>query len=466
MEEGNKRKKTEDENNREEEEDEGPNDNDAHRNAFLQHLLNAMVMNRTNRSTGNNNDELVQNLLDNGVFSNPRVAEALRAIPRGLFVPKDLRDEAYVDAPIRIASMGFNISAPHMYAVCLENLDIQNGMTFLDVGSGCGHFTALGGYLVGKKGKSLGLDLRPDIIKFAQENIRNFAENSPIDMSNVEFLVRNAFLPIPGYASFDRIHVGACCPEAQTQSLFTLLAPNGILVTPLGDKLVKVTKDANNNIKIEKLLAVAYSDLIVPSEAEIKAAKIELERERAQTVIVPPSTFYNDWRKLLNQQELSDVTLIVEGRPIYCHKIILAARSEHFKAMFFGGLKEAHQKEITLMDIQYDIFLDCLSYIYTDDPPFKTVDRAIEILGCVNYLKLDRLKAMCELTIKQNIDTENAGYLLQIASVNEAWQLKSFVMDFIMANYEEVEKTKSFDDLEKALLIEVTKEACKYLKGK
>lgn len=50
---------------------------------------------------------------------------------------------------------------------------------------------------------------------------------------------------------------------------------------------MKVTKDADNNIKIEKLLAVrnfsinfevAYSDLIVPSEAEIKAAKVEIER--------------------------------------------------------------------------------------------------------------------------------------------------------------------------------------------
>jgi protein-L-isoaspartate O-methyltransferase len=46
--------------------------------------------------------------------------------------------------------MGFNISAPHMYAVCLENLDIQEGMSFLDVGSGCGHFTVIAGYLVGK----------------------------------------------------------------------------------------------------------------------------------------------------------------------------------------------------------------------------------------------------------------------------------------------------------------------------
>lgn len=55
------------------------------------------------------------------------VGRALRACPRGLFVPTPHADEAYIDAPIRVSAMGFNISAPHMHATMLQAMDIQPG---------------------------------------------------------------------------------------------------------------------------------------------------------------------------------------------------------------------------------------------------------------------------------------------------------------------------------------------------
>jgi len=209
---------------------------------------------------------------------------------------------------------------------------------------------------------------------------------------------------------------------------------------------------------------VAYSDLIVPSEAEIKEAQRQLDRLKAQTIVVPPSTYAVDFGKLLNSQELSDITFQVEGKPIYAHKTILAARSEHFKAMFFGGLKESKENEVTLPDVQYEIFLDILKYIYTDEGCLSSPDRAIEIIGAANYFKLDRLKSLCEIAIKDSIDIENAAYIFQVASRHEAWQLKAFTMDFIMENYDQVSNSKCFEDLDKPLLVEVTKEACKLLK--
>lgn len=82
-----------------------------------------------------------------------------------------------------------------MYAVCLENLKFQKGNSFLDIGSGCGLLTCLGAYLVGKEGVVHGIDLRKDIIDFAQSNMQKFSQKSGLEFKNVKFFVHNCFLP-------------------------------------------------------------------------------------------------------------------------------------------------------------------------------------------------------------------------------------------------------------------------------
>ena len=57
--------------------------------------------------------------------------------------------------------------------------------------------------------------------------------------------------------------------------------------------------------------------------------------------IVPAPTLVNDLRSLINNEALSDVTFIVEGREVFAVSALLAVRSEHFRAMLFGGLRES-----------------------------------------------------------------------------------------------------------------------------
>ena len=112
-------------------------------------------------------------------------------------------------------------------------------------------------------------------MEFSESNVSRFVATHPEKrfehlLTQVRFFRRNCFIPDPEEMTYDRIHVGANCPEANMPQLIELLNPGGILVTPFGDKLVQVIKNQDGTVSETPLTAVRYSDLVIPSEAEIK----------------------------------------------------------------------------------------------------------------------------------------------------------------------------------------------------
>lgn len=61
---------------------------------------------------------------------------------------------------------------------------------------------------------------------------------------------------------------------------------------------------------------------------------------------MPPNTLVEDWGRLVNCAEMSDVRFRVEGRVFYGHKMALRIRSPHFAAMLASGMREAQADEI------------------------------------------------------------------------------------------------------------------------
>ena len=57
------------------------------------------------------------------------------------------RMEAYADRPFKQGYV--HISAPHMYATVLEQLELQPGHSFLNIGSGSGYFSCLVACMLG-----------------------------------------------------------------------------------------------------------------------------------------------------------------------------------------------------------------------------------------------------------------------------------------------------------------------------
>lgn len=90
------------------------------------------------------------------------------------------------------------------------------------------------------------------------------------------------------------------------------------------------------------------------------------ERMKHSSLSLPNLDFFS-LGNLYNQSEYSDIELIVESECFYAHRIILAARSDYFRALLYGGLRESQQNNpaIEIQECKAAAFQILLRYIYT-----------------------------------------------------------------------------------------------------
>jgi len=116
-------------------------------------------------------DEFTQNIVNQSQTKNSEIKTALLAVDRAKFVAEDLSNQAYDDYPLPIG-WGQTISQPSTVVFMLEQLNVSPGQKILEVGSGCGWVSALLARLVGDKGKVIGMELIPELVAQARENIQ------------------------------------------------------------------------------------------------------------------------------------------------------------------------------------------------------------------------------------------------------------------------------------------------------
>ncbi len=151
------------------------------------------------------------------------VLDAMTRVPRHLFVPEHLRDEAYDDSPL---SIGFNqtISQPYIVAYMTEALEVTAGHRVLEIGTGSGYQAAVLG--------ELGCEV------FTIEIVPELAERSrallaELGYTKVHVRHGDGYLGWPSEAPFDRVILTAA-PLEVPQALIDQLASGGLLIAPVG----------------------------------------------------------------------------------------------------------------------------------------------------------------------------------------------------------------------------------------
>jgi protein-L-isoaspartate(D-aspartate) O-methyltransferase len=184
-----------------------------------------------------------------------RVIEAMSRVPRELFVPDSFKSESYYDLPLPLGH-GQTISAPHMVAIMCEILDLQEGMTVLDVGGGSGYHAAVMAYLVGPKGHIYSMERIHELAAKARENL------SKASIKNVTMIEGDGSIGLPEHAPYDRISVAATAPHVP-EPLKQQLSIGGKMVIPVGigyQELVLVVR--KDGFVTEEKMGVAFVPLI------------------------------------------------------------------------------------------------------------------------------------------------------------------------------------------------------------
>jgi len=169
-------------------------------------------------------ESMVERQLRGRGIADEAVLAAMGRVPRELFVPKELRDEAYVDAALPLGG-GPTISQPYMVALICESLALRGTERVLDVGTGSGYQAAVLAELAAEVHT---IERIPELAETARANLAaaGYADR-------VELHVGDGSRGLPQHAPFAAIAVAAAALELPP-ALYDQLEPRGRLVVPVG----------------------------------------------------------------------------------------------------------------------------------------------------------------------------------------------------------------------------------------
>ena len=194
-------------------------------------------------------DQLVRRQIrDNSVL------DAMRTIPRHLFVPEDHQHLAYTDAPLPIGS-GQTISQPYIVALMTELLELEPGDIVLEIGTGSGYQAAVLSQLANKV---FSVERIPELAEQAQSVIAG------LGIENVVVVTGDGTQGLMPYGPYNGIIVTAAAPKVP-KPLEGQLAPGGRLVLPVGSRMgqiLEVWHRRGDELVCEKMTPVAFVPLI------------------------------------------------------------------------------------------------------------------------------------------------------------------------------------------------------------
>lgn len=146
---------------------------------------------------------------------------------------------------------------------------------------------------------------------------------------------------------------------------------------------------------------------------------------------------------LLENDKFVDCILKIKDKVFPCHRLVLAASSPFFKAMFLSDLEESKKREIVLKDVEPGVMGMILRYLYTSDINL-TEQNVQDIFIVANMYQIPSIFSVCVSYLQEKLVLGNCLAIFRLGLLLDCPRLVLIARDFICERYQVIVRDQDF----------------------
>ncbi|XP_007444631.2 kelch-like protein 40 [Python bivittatus] len=166
--------------------------------------------------------------------------------------------------------------------------------------------------------------------------------------------------------------------------------------------------------------------------------------EQAEEMRLYQQTLLQDGLKdMLDHQKFLDCILKVKGKEFPCHRLVLAACSPYFRALFLSDIDESKKREVSLEDVDPEVMSKILHYIYTSELEI-TEQNVQDIFSVANMFQIPSIFTVCVSFLQKRLCLSNCLAIFRLGLMLDCPRLAVAARDFICDRFSIVSRDEEF----------------------